>query len=68
MSLRVSKEIFQRAKFYVCQSSAHIMFDDAMDLNDDDEFIANEFVHQLVSVIDHAARRVIFKSHEPLYI
>lgn len=32
------------------------MFDDAMELNDDEEFSPNSFVKQLVAVIDHAAR------------
>ncbi len=35
---------------------AHILFDDAMTLNDDEEFIPNDFVKQLVKVVDDAGR------------
>ena len=38
--------------------TAHILFDDTMELNDDEEFVPNQFVKQLVDVVDEAGRWV----------
>ncbi|KAL3836174.1 hypothetical protein ACJMK2_021616 [Sinanodonta woodiana] len=37
---------------------AHIFFDDAMELNDDEEFVPNKFVKMFVEVMDEAASSV----------
>ena len=39
-----------------CVISAHILFDDAMELNADKAWVPNQFVKSLISVIDEAAR------------
>ncbi len=41
---------------HVSLLSAHILFDDAMTLTDDDEVVPNDFVTQLVTVVDDAGR------------
>ena len=35
---------------------AHIFFDDAMELNENDKWVPNQFVKMLVAVINEAAR------------
>lgn len=37
---------------------AHVLFDDATELNDDEEFVPNQFVRQFIEVIDEAGRYV----------
>ena len=37
----------------------HIFFDDAMDLNENDKWVPNQFVKTLVAVINEAARFVV---------
>ena len=40
--------------------AAHIFFDDAMELNDDEEWVPNQFVKLMMSIIDEAARYHVF--------
>ena len=47
------------AVFIVLHISAHILFDDAMELNDDEEWVPNQFVKLMMSIIDEAARYCI---------
>ena len=41
---------------YIHSLSAHILFDHAMEMNEDEEFVPNTFVKLLVSVVADAAR------------
>ena len=36
--------------------AAHVLFDDAMELDDDDKWVANKFVVQLLDCMEEAAR------------
>ena len=36
--------------------TAHVFFDDAMELNDNKEMVPNEYVKRLISIMDEAAR------------
>ena len=40
----------------LCLNTAHIFFDDAMTLDDDEEFVPNEYVKMLVEVMEEAVR------------
>ena len=37
---------------------AHVFFDDATELNEDEEYVPNQFVKQFLEVIDEAGRYV----------
>lgn len=41
-------------------SSAHILFDDAFELNDDEKMVPNSFVKLFTSLMNEAARCVFF--------
>lgn len=41
-------------------SSAHILFDDAFELNDDEKMVPNSFVKLFASLMNEAARCVFF--------
>lgn len=43
-------------KLILCILSAHIFFDDAMELTDDDKMVPNTFVVDLMSCVDDAIR------------
>lgn len=53
----LTKKINNRYKNYIF-SSAHILFDDAFELNDDEEMVPNSFVKLFASLINEAARCV----------
>ena len=47
----------RRVYLYVVFSlAAHVFFDDAMELDDDEERVVNQFVRLLVTCMDEAAR------------
>ena len=52
-------QIASSNRFYIyCifKFPAHIFFDDCMELNDDEEWVPNQFVRLMMSIIDEAAR------------
>lgn len=49
-------------------SSAHILFDDAFELNDDDKMVPNSFVKLFASLMNEAARCVFFPLADFLFI
>ena len=53
---RISQNWFKVEDPDFYEFEAHIFFDDAMELNDEEKWIPNQWVKTLVEVIDEAAR------------
>lgn len=47
--------------------TAHIFFDDAMELSDDDRLVPNSFVSDFIDCIDDALRLVLLNVIIPVY-
>ncbi|XP_053409096.1 uncharacterized protein LOC123560719 isoform X2 [Mercenaria mercenaria] len=59
---RHAEEVFQKEDKDFYDFEAHILFDDAMTLNDDEEMVPNDFVKLLVNIMDEAASCVYEKA------
>uniref|UniRef100_A0AAU6PBV1 chitin synthase n=1 Tax=Osedax japonicus TaxID=385425 RepID=A0AAU6PBV1_9ANNE len=55
-NLREQDPTFQDPDYY--EFETHVLFDDATELNDDEEFVPNQFVRQFIEVIDEAGSSV----------
>ena len=53
-NLREADPTFKDPDYYEWET--HILFDDSMTLNDQQEYVPNSFVKQFVEVIDEAGR------------
>ena len=56
---RIAQDTFNIKDPDYYEFEGHIFFDDAMDLNENDKWVPNQFVKTLVSVINEAARFVV---------